>query len=61
MCRSRHRYLGAPVCLREADALAVLGPLLSSPAVRKHAHDAKLAEVLLLRRGIALRAWRRTR
>jgi DNA polymerase-1 len=49
-----HRYLGAPVCLREADALAVLGPLLSSPEVRKHAHDAKLAEVLLLRRGIAL-------
>jgi DNA polymerase-1 len=49
-----HRYLGGPVCLREADALAVLGPLLASPAVRKHAHDAKLAEVLLLRRGIAL-------
>ncbi len=50
----RHRYLGAPVCLREADVLAVLGPLLASPSVRKHAHDAKLAEVLLLRRGIAL-------
>ena len=49
-----HRYLGAPVCLREAEALAVLGPLLSSAEVRKHAHDAKLAEVLLLRRGIAL-------
>ena len=26
----------------------------SSPAVRKHAHDAKIVEVLLLRRGIAL-------
>ncbi len=50
----RHRYLGAPVCLREPDVLEVLGPLLSSPSVRKHAHDAKLAEVLLLRRGIAL-------
>jgi len=49
-----HRYLGAPVCLREAEALAVLAPLLSSPSVRKHAHDAKLIEVLLLRRGIAL-------
>ncbi len=49
-----HRYLGAPVCLRESDALAVLGPILSSPAVHKHAHDAKLAEVLLLRRGIVL-------
>jgi DNA polymerase-1 len=49
-----HRYLGAPACLRESDALAVLGPVLSSPSVRKHAHDAKLAEVLLLRRGIVL-------
>jgi len=50
----RHRYLGAPVCLREPDVLGVLGPLLSSPLVRKHGHDAKVAEVLLLRRGIAL-------
>jgi DNA polymerase-1 len=50
----RHRYLGAPVCLRESEALAILAPVLSSSAVRKHAHDAKLIEVLLLRRDIAL-------
>jgi DNA polymerase-1 len=50
-----HRYLGVPVCLREADALAVLGPLFASPAIAKHAHDAKTVEVLLRRRGVALR------
>jgi DNA polymerase I len=50
----RHRYLGAPVCLPEAEALAILGPMLSSSAVRKHAHDGKTPEVLLRRRGIIL-------
>jgi DNA polymerase I len=49
-----HRYLGAPVCLRERDALEVLAPALSSAAVAKHAHDAKTVEVLLRRRGITL-------
>jgi DNA polymerase-1 len=50
-----HRYLGAPVCLREADALELLRPVLESPAVAKHAHDAKTLEVLLRRRGVAFR------
>jgi DNA polymerase-1 len=50
-----HRYLGAPACLREGDALAVLGPALASPAVAKHAHDSKTIEVLLRRRGVAFR------
>ncbi|HET6280902.1 MAG TPA: DNA polymerase I [Polyangia bacterium] len=49
-----HRYLGVPVCLREEDALGVLGPLLSNPAIEKHAHDAKTLEVLLRRRGVIL-------
>jgi DNA polymerase-1 len=50
----RHRYLGAPACLPEAEALATLGPVLADPAVRKHVHDAKTLEVLLRRRGLAL-------
>jgi DNA polymerase-1 len=50
----RHRYLGAPASLPEAEALAILGPMLASPAVRKHAHDGKTPEVLLRRRGVAL-------
>jgi DNA polymerase-1 len=49
-----HRYLGAPSCLPEKDALAVLGPLLAAPDVAKHVHDAKTLEILLLRRGIPL-------
>jgi DNA polymerase-1 len=49
-----HRYLGAPACIREAEALAIIGPLLAAPEVRKHAHDAKTIEVLLRRRGLAL-------
>src|SRR6185369_4426449 len=49
-----HRYLGAPSLLPEADALAVLAPLLASPEIAKHVHDAKTLEVLLLRRGLAL-------
>jgi len=49
-----HRYLGAPSCLPEADALAVLAPVMASPEVAKHVHDAKTLEVLLLRRGLTL-------
>jgi DNA polymerase I len=49
-----HRYLGAPACVPEADVLAVLGPLLSSAAVRKHVHDSKTLDVLLRRRGYVL-------
>jgi DNA polymerase-1 len=49
-----HRYLGVPTCVRESEALAVLGPLLASPDVRKHVHDVKTLDVLLRRRGIAL-------
>jgi len=47
-------HLGVPVCLREEETLAVLGPLLSNPAIEKHAHDAKTLEVLLRRRGVLL-------
>jgi DNA polymerase-1 len=46
-----HRYLGAPVCLPEAEVLGALGPLLASPAIAKHAHDSKTIDVLLRRRG----------
>jgi DNA polymerase I len=49
-----HRYLGAPSCILESDALAVLAPLLASPEIAKHVHDAKTLEVLLLRRGLKL-------
>jgi DNA polymerase I len=49
-----HRYLGAPACLPEADALAILGPLLASPRIAKHVHDAKTLDVLLRRRGLTL-------
>jgi DNA polymerase-1 len=49
-----HRYLGAPACIPEADALAVLAPVLAAEAVAKHTHDAKTLEVLLLRRGLKL-------
>jgi DNA polymerase-1 len=49
-----HRYLGAPQCLPEAGALALLAPLFASPEVAKHVHDAKTLEVLLLRRGLSL-------
>jgi DNA polymerase-1 len=49
-----HRYLGAPACIAEGDALAVLAPMLAAPEIAKHAHDAKTVEVLLLRRGLAL-------
>jgi len=49
-----HRYLGAPACLPETEALAVLAPLLASPEIAKHTHDAKTLEVLLLRRGLKL-------
>jgi DNA polymerase I len=49
-----HRYLGAPSCLPEKDALGVLAPLLASAEIAKQLHDAKTLEVLLLRRGLSL-------
>ncbi|HVZ74479.1 MAG TPA: DNA polymerase I [Polyangia bacterium] len=49
-----HRYLGAPAQLREADALAALGPLFASPGIAKDVDDSKLLDVLLRRRGFAL-------
>jgi DNA polymerase-1 len=49
-----HRYLGAPSCLPQKEALEVLAPMLASPEVAKHLHDAKTLEVLLLRRGLTL-------
>jgi DNA polymerase-1 len=48
-----HRYLGAPACLPET-ALAALGPVLESPGVARHAHDAKTLQVLLSQRGVSL-------
>ena len=50
----RHRYLGAPACLPESEALALLAPVLASPAIAKHVHDVKTLEVLLRRRGLTL-------
>ena len=49
-----HRILGGPAMLPAAEALAVLGPLLASPEIRKYAHDAKVLDVLLRVRGITL-------
>ncbi len=49
-----HRYLGAPAQLAVAQALAVLAPALGS-ATPKFVHEAKDAEILLARRGVALR------
>ena len=49
-----HRYLGAPACLSETAALALLAPVLASPAVAKHVHDVKTLEVLLRQRGLTL-------
>jgi len=49
-----HRYLGAPTCLAEREALAALAPMLADPKVQKHAHDAKTLEVLLRQRGLTL-------
>jgi DNA polymerase-1 len=48
-----HRYLGAPACLPES-ALADLTPVLVSPDVARHTHDAKTLEVLLSQRGVPL-------
>jgi DNA polymerase-1 len=49
-----HRYLGAPTCLPETEALAALGPLFASPSIKKHVHDSKTLEVLLRQRGLTL-------
>lgn len=49
-----HRLLGAPVTLREPEALAVLTPLFASTVVHKHVHDGKFIEVALGVRGIDL-------
>jgi DNA polymerase-1 len=49
-----HRYLGAPACIPETEALSVLAPLFGAADVAKHVHDAKTLEVLLLRRGVRL-------
>jgi DNA polymerase I len=49
-----HRYLGAPACLPESAALAILAPVLASPAIAKHVHDVKTLEVLLRQRGLTI-------
>ncbi|HVR64822.1 MAG TPA: DNA polymerase I [Polyangia bacterium] len=49
-----HRYLGAPALIPEAEALAMLRPVLADPAIKKYGHDLKTVEVLLSRRGIPL-------
>ncbi len=49
-----HRYLGGPACLSESAALAVLAPVLASPAIAKHVHDVKMLQVLLRQRGLTL-------
>lgn len=49
-----HRYLGAPAQLSLRDLAAILGPVLSDPAVAKVGHDLKFVEVVLRRHGIRL-------
>ena len=49
-----HRYLGTPPQLATDEALAALRKPLESALPRKHIHDAKDAEILLQRRGVAL-------
>jgi DNA polymerase-1 len=49
-----HQFLGAPVTLREPEALPLLAPVLASTTILKHVHDGKLLEVLLRARGGAL-------
>jgi DNA polymerase I len=49
-----HRYLGAPACLPETAALAILAPVLAGPAIAKHVHDVKTLHVLLRQRGLTL-------
>ena len=49
-----HRLLGGPPMLPATEALAALGPLLASSEIRKYMHDAKVLDVLLRVRGIAL-------
>jgi DNA polymerase I len=46
-----HRLLGAPTTLREAEALALLAPLLASERIAKSVHDGKFLDVLLRVRG----------
>jgi DNA polymerase-1 len=49
-----HRYLGAPACLPESSALAILAPVLAAPAIAKHVHDVKTLQVLLRQRGLTI-------
>ena len=49
-----HRVLGGPGMLPAAEVLAALGPVLASPEIRKYMHDAKVFDVLLRVRGLAL-------
>ena len=49
-----HRYLGAPAQVAWSDVKEILGPLLTSDAVTKIAHDMKSNEVLLARHDVAL-------
>jgi DNA polymerase-1 len=49
-----HRYLGVPDQMSVADALAVLGPLLSDPSLPKISSDLKRDETLLGRHGVTL-------
>jgi DNA polymerase I len=49
-----HRYVGAPRQLALGEVLAVLGPVLSDPKVRKVARDLKRVGVALARNGQTL-------
>jgi len=49
-----HRYLGAPAQLEVDEALSVLGPLLSDPALPKVSSDLKRDETVLSRHGVKL-------
>ncbi len=49
-----HRVLGAPVSLREAEALAILAPVLGAQRPGKYVHAAKSLELPLLNAGFSL-------
>ncbi len=47
-----HRYLGVPPQIPRAQALAVLGPLLADPTVKKWGQNIKYDDIILRRAGV---------
>lgn len=49
-----HRTLTAPKQLPLADVVAILGPLLADPSIKKFGHDLKFTQVVLARHGMPI-------